>query len=287
MLARPAHKFGFTVIVMEDKMRTFHRIPLFALLALFFALICAVSAHDTTASTENTTSTQTGCCGIGGALIWERWVGGELKDYGKWYYGKNVVSWLEFPSSEGGMLKLIAINYPLKEGQEFPKLEQGHLWYKVMKPGVMMVLAEQKTPGEEWIFRNGACGLIADTPFDPDAYTDYSIRYIWKDKWDRQGQLSLGHGFWAYFKSGLMPEAMVSTPGSYPFECDPEWAKLTWVNVPIPPEYGKFYGRAHAAGEVWTVTINGVDYSATATEGDPLIDPDSLKFQCPNPNYEP
>ncbi len=220
------------------------------------------------------------CCESGGVLIWERWLNGELKDYGFWSYAKNKVSWLSCISSQGGMLKLLTINYPLEDGVEYPEINGPEKWYKVTKPGVMTIFAQEYIPGEIWIFQNGHCGLIADVPFDPSAQISYDYEFKLSGKWSRTGELTTNLGYWGYLSDEGMPMVMISTPGSYPYELDPKWRARTWVNVPIPEAYGCFYGLAHAVGEVWSVTIEGTTYSATAKTADTQVTDELIARLC-------
>ena len=72
------------------------------------------------------------------------------------------------------MLKLIAIHYPLKEGEEFPELEEGTNWYKGVKHGFGGMYAQQHTPGEVWVFKIHDATIRADTPFDLGKPLTYS-----------------------------------------------------------------------------------------------------------------
>jgi hypothetical protein len=217
--------------------------------------------------------------------IWicERWLEGELADSCELIVKKNGVLETTFTSkaNDNQTIRLIAISFPLAKEAAYPKMQDGSIWYQGTNPSFGQILAKQLIEGEKWIFKIGDLEIPSEEPFEMGRWYSFEISAEIASSTVTSGELSLIGGSWVYFDFNDQPTVMIGAPGSYEIEINPEWAKHKWVQVPIPPEYGTFFGRAHAVGEVWTVTVGGKEYTAVVEEAEPNFDLSLLSCKAP------
>lgn len=217
--------------------------------------------------------------------IWicERWLDGELADSCELTVKKNGVLETTFTSkaNENQTLHLIAISFPLAKDEEYPILEQDGMWFQGTKYGTGRIIAQQIHENEHWVFTIGDLVVNADTPFTAGKEITYEVNAEIVGTPVGSGSFSVQCGSVLHFGSSFESLLVIFPLGTNEIEINPEWAKHKWVRVPIPPEYGTFFGRAHAVGEVWTVTVGGKEYSAVVEDAETDFDLSLLSCQAP------
>ncbi|MBN2082753.1 hypothetical protein JW859_11195 [bacterium] len=226
-------------------------------------------------STDATEVQKKACCGRGDSKKWTylRVLDEEVVDSGCWSVNREGVCYLVAPSSSGNLLRMCALRLPSDENIPYDELDPNKRYFNGVNPEEGMIIAEAQSENEYWVFQIGDLVITDDEGFFPGSTDIISFNTTMEGKWDLDWKVGGANGFWLYQECSGQPVSLYGPPGTQWEEVDPDWQQPKWVQVPIPPEYGRFYGYAHAVGEVWTVTINGESYSATSDTCNPGCSP--------------
>lgn len=215
------------------------------------------------------------CCGGAGPnkIHWERIIDGETVDFGGWYIGREGVAYNGVPTADGSLLHMIAIRLPYPDGQSFPELDSSIHYYNGVNPDLgLIIITQEHTKGEKWLFQIGDRLINDETGFYPGVEEVYFTFGPGAELTDNHefGSFTSMNGMWTFIECAGLPRLMYGPPGAQWEEVRGDWQKLKWTSIPLPPEYGHFFGFAHAVGEVWKVRFGDETFTAVATEVDPL-----------------
>ncbi|MCD6120125.1 hypothetical protein J7K50_09870 [bacterium] len=184
-------------------------------------------------------------------------------------------------SENNDVFEFFIIGMPLKSFADFPRMDESLKWVGGADgqglESKIAVYVRQIEDGESWILiteEDERIPLVA-LP-GSDEKIGYEIKMKLEGMWDRKAYAECipNNHIEMYYAND--PSFVIIGPGDSWDSVFDDLKGRVWVKVPIPAEFGEFYGISRAVGEVWTVTIHGVEYSATATEADPDFDVDSF-----------
>lgn len=251
--------------------RPIQQVSMISLAAFFLASAPALTEAE--ALPEN-------CCGGKDAWRWERWVGDEEREHGGWTIKpEGVVRHTHFQSVAGGFGHIIAVKFPRLESEKFPELGPDKHYFKGMNPGVGMLIAEQVEPGERWVFQIGDKVLFDDVGFQGGMQTVEITSLLeghWKHTWS---EIHSMNGFWLHLVCDDQLQFLYGSAGCQDSDIEElGFLRQKLLRLSIPDDIARCYVPAHAAGEVWTITIDGQRYETVASAEDvdpatkPLID---------------
>jgi hypothetical protein len=215
-----------------------------------------------------------GCCSEDKALwYFERRVDGNVIDSGVLSALKVGISYLVYPSSNGGVIRLAVVMPPIPEGT--PPLDLEPSWH--LYNGVMLdtngkllgtMTAVQNTPGEEWLFQYEDRIIIDNEGYEQ---TNNYITVTASDKGNnRTWEMELSSGLWWTVSCTNEPADFIyGSSGCQWEELNQELRDLTLIEVELPKMKGHFFGLAYSEDTVWTVEIDGTDYNAKAINAHP------------------
>jgi hypothetical protein len=161
---------------------------------------------------------------------------------------------------------------PYAEGAGPPDLTNGLRYYDGRFPGLGTITVEGvEDHWETWRFTFGEYEIIDAEGFIAGQKYEIQANSTLAHQWDQDWTLTFSNGGWvAMSSSSNNADFLYGPPGSQHEEIDPEFQGLGWTEVRLPMGLGYFFGRSHAIGEEWTVTVNGHTASALVTAKDPL-----------------
>jgi hypothetical protein len=231
------------------------------------------SAQDqgnTNSDATSIASSNSSCCGQAKHFIWERYVKGVMVD-SDWIIGVPGSTIYDVYNKGDRVIK-VALSMPPYVGEAGPpKLTNGTRYYDGRFPGLATITAEGVDGAwETWRFTYDEYEIIDAEGYIAGQTYDVSVRSELKGQWDQEWNLSYKDGGWvALSSSSNAADLLFGPPGSQLEEIDPELQGLGWTEVNLPSGLGYFFGRSHAVGELWTVTVNGQTSSARVISKDP------------------
>ncbi len=245
-------------------------------LSVMFSFILLLSAHPVFSAPK---SDETNPCSNRIARGWislERSINNQIFNTFHFRVIVNEFQHIKF-KYEGEFFEFYVLGLPFSKVPEFPSSNPECIWC-VGTDGhgpnsTILVYARQVTEGESWILTTEQDKKLT-LQILPDTSNKicYNITMKLEGMWDKNAYGECVPKTHLEFGYGNEPNFVIIGPGETWDSVSDEFKSRVYVKVPIPPEYGEFYGIARAIGEVWTVTINGVSYSATVTEADPNFD---------------
>lgn len=188
----------------------------------------------------------------------------------------NEFQYIKF-RHEGELYEFYVLGLPFSKVPEFPSSKPECIWYLGIDGNgpnsTVMVFTKQVTEGESWILTTEQNKQLT-LQILPDTSNKicYDVTMKLEGMWNKDAYGECVPNTHMEFGYGNEPNFVIIGPGETWESVSDEFKSRVYLKVPIPPEYGEFYGIARAVGEIWTVTINGVSYSATVTEADPNFD---------------